>query len=90
MGNRRKAIDEATLGCRVIAVGVPTVIDSRTLILDAAEEIPSWNQSDAEEYFAQKELDMVVTSTDIDEIIHQFAEIIADGINITLHPGIYS
>lgn len=90
MGNRRKAIDEATLGCRVIAVGVPTVIDSRTLILDAAEEIPGWNQSDAEGYFAQKELDMVVTSTDIDEIIHQFAEIIADGINITLHPGIYS
>jgi len=90
MGNRRKSIDAETLGCKVIAIGVPTVIDSRTLILDAAEEIPGWNQSDAEEYFAQKELDMVVTSTDIDEIIHQFAEIIADGINITLHPGIYS
>lgn len=90
MGNRRKSIDEETLGCKVIAIGVPTVIDSRTLILDAAEEIPGWTQREAEEYFAQKELDMIVTSTDIDEIIKSFSEIIAEGINITLHPGIYS
>ena len=90
MGNRRKSIDEAALGCRVIAVGVPTVIDSRTLILDAAGEIPGWNQNDAERYFAEKELNMIVTSTDIDEMIRTFSEIIAEGINTALHPGIYS
>ena len=90
MGNRRKSIDEETLGCRVVAIGVPTVIDSRTLILDAAAEIPGWAEEEARGYFAKKELDMIVTSTDIDEIIREFAEIIADGINITLHPGIYS
>lgn len=90
MGNRRKSIDEKTLGCRVIAIGVPTVIDSRTLILDAAEEIPGWRKEEAEGYFAGKELSMVVTSTDIDEIIKEFAEIIASGINIAMHPGIYS
>ena len=39
MGNRRKAINEESLGCKVIAIGVPTVIDARTLILDAAERI---------------------------------------------------
>ena len=33
---------------------------------------------------------MIVTSTDIDEIIKDFSDIIADAINITLHPGIYS
>ena len=33
---------------------------------------------------------MVVTSTDIDEIIKNFSDIIAGAINITLHPGIYS
>ena len=90
MGNRRKSIDEETLGCRVIAIGVPTVIDSRTLILEAAEEIPGWEPEEAAAYFAGKELDMVVTSTDIDEIIQAFSEIIAEAINITLHPGIYS
>ena len=55
MGNRRKSIDEETLGCRVISIGVPTVIDSRTLILDAAAEIPGWTEKDAEEYFARKD-----------------------------------
>lgn len=90
MGNRRKSIDKETLGCKVIAIGVPTVIDSRTLILDAAGEIPGWEREAAEGYFAGKKLDMIVTSTDIDEIIMKFSQIIADGINIALHPGIYS
>lgn len=90
MGNRRKSIDQESLGCKVIAIGVPTVIDSRTLILDAAEEIPGWEKEAAEGYFAGKKLDMIVTSTDIDEIIVKFSQIIADGINIALHPGIYS
>lgn len=90
MGNRRKSIDKETLGCKVIAIGVPTVIDSRTLILDAAGEIPGWEKEAAEGYFAGKKLDMIVTSTDIDEIIMKFSQIIADGINIALHPGIYS
>lgn len=90
MGNRRKSINQETLGCKVIAIGVPTVIDSRTLILDAAEEIPGWEREAAEGYFAGKKLDMIVTSTDIDEIIMKFSQIIADGINIALHPGIYS
>ena len=39
MGNRRKEISRKTVGCPVISIGVPTVIDARTLIMDAAEEI---------------------------------------------------
>ena len=90
MGNRRKEISENTLGCRVISIGVPTVIDSRTLILDAAEGIAPWNEKEVERYLSSRELDMIVTSTDIDQIIQDFSQIIADAINITLHPGIYS
>ncbi len=90
MGNRRKPISEATLGCKVVSVGVPTVIDSRTLIMEAAENIDSWDEAAAEKYMERKELDMIVTSTDIDEIIKDFSDIIANAINITLHPGIYS
>lgn len=90
MGNRRKAISEETLGCKVISVGVPTVIDSRTLIIEAAENIASWDEQKTGEYLDSREFDMIVTSTDIDEIIKDFSEIIANAINITLHPGIYS
>lgn len=90
MGNRRKAISQETLGCRVVSIGVPTVIDSRTLIIEASEAI-GWDEDEkTEKYFKEKELDMIVTSTDIDEIIKDFSDIISNAINITLHPGIYS
>lgn len=87
MGNNRKEISEKTLGCKVISLGVPTVIDSRTLLLEAAEEIKDWN---VEKYLETRDFDMIVTSTDIDQIIQDFSDIISNAINITLHPGIYS
>lgn len=98
MGNRRKDISKETLGCRVISVGVPTVIDSKTLILEAAEEIEGWNRAEnnyeaspaVEKYLSGRDFSMIVTSTDIDQIVKDFSEIIANAINITLHPGIYS
>lgn len=117
MGNRRREISEATLGCRVIAIGVPTVIDARTLILDAAKaseaeagqagiaQAPRCESLTADEnrthaeaaradflerYLADEAFDMIVTSTDIDAVIQSFSQILANAINITLHPGIYS
>lgn len=38
IGNRRVAIDEAFLGCPVIGMGAPTVVDSATLVRDALEQ----------------------------------------------------
>lgn len=35
VGNHRMAIDEESMGCPVLGVGVPTVVDSATLVLDA-------------------------------------------------------
>lgn len=90
MGNRRKAISEDTLGCKVVAIGVPTVIDSRTLIAEASEVIASWDEKATQRYLESRDLDMIVTSTDIDQIIKDFSDIISNAINITLHPGIYS
>ena len=90
MGNRRKAISQATLGCKVVAIGVPTVIDSRTLIAEASEIIASWDAEATEKYLQSRSFDMIVTSTDIDQIIKDFSDVIANAINITLHPGIYS
>lgn len=89
MGNMRKMLNESTLGTKVIAIGVPTVIDSRTVILEAMEEMKV-SETDADNYLQSRNLDMVVTSTDIDIIIKSFSEIIAKAINIVLHPGIYS
>jgi len=87
IGNNRKELTEATLGRKVIAIGVPTVIDSTTLILDALHEFPA-DENSVDEYLKNNISPMIVTSTDIDLIIKEFSDIIAKGINITLHPGI--
>lgn len=89
MGNTRTGINEKTVGVKVIAIGVPTVIDATTIIRDAlAENIESAEKID--DYIEDYETQMIVTSTDIDTIIKDFSDIIANGINKTLHPGIYS
>ncbi|MDO4486519.1 MAG: GPR endopeptidase [Bacillota bacterium] len=88
MGNRRKGINRQTVGAEVIAIGVPTVIDASTIIRDTlADNIDSIEKID--EYIQKHDSPMIVTSTDIDMIIKDFSDIIANGINKTLHPGIY-
>ncbi|MBR3785016.1 MAG: GPR endopeptidase [Firmicutes bacterium] len=89
MGNMRKQLNEETLGTKVIAIGVPTVIDSATLILEAAEAM-NLPEGQIQDYLQSREMDMVVTSTDIDFVIKAFSDIIAKAVNMTLHPGIYS
>jgi len=37
VGNKRQAIDSETLGCKVIAIGVPTVVDAATIANDAMD-----------------------------------------------------
>lgn len=89
MGNARTSINKDTVGTKVIAIGVPTVIDVSTIIRDVLDD----NMNDAEQtdkYIEEYNNEMIVTSTDIDTVIKDFSDIIASGINKTLHPGIYS
>lgn len=89
MGNRRTSINRETIGAGVIAIGVPTVIDATTIIRDAlADNVES--AESIEKYIEEYDRHMIVTSTDIDMIIKDFSDIIAKGINKTIHPGIYS
>ena len=89
MGNMRKALNSEYLGCRVIAVGVPTVIDAKTIIREALEaHIPEAEQVD--KYIEEHDQELIVTSTDIDQLIKDFSDILANGINKSIHPGIYS
>ena len=89
MGNTRVGINEESVGAKVVAIGVPTVIDATTIIRDAlAENLESAEK--IENYIEKFDEQMIVTSTDIDMIIKEFSDIIAGGINKTLHPGIYS
>jgi spore protease len=89
MGNMRAALNEEYLGCKVVCIGVPTVIDAGTIIREALEE----HIREAEEidrYIESHHQELIVTSTDIDQLIKDFSDIISNGINKTLHHGIYS
>lgn len=89
MGNHRKTINEDTLGVKVISIGVPTVIDTRNLLEEAFEKM-NIDEGERDKYFKKRNFDMVVTTTNIDILTEYFSSILAKGINITLHPGIYS
>lgn len=82
IGNERKAIDKETLGIPVISIGVPTVVDSSTLIYDmleraGAEEIPDG---------VKKALDngksFFVTLKDADAASREKARLIARALNL--------
>lgn len=73
VGNNRKGLNEQTLGVKVIAIGVPTVI--------AAELISGRKLSDE---FSQ----LMVTTRDIDLVIKRMSKTIANGINMALHKNL--
>ena len=70
VGNNREGINEKVMGVKVIAIGVPTVIDAETI---SKTPIP-------------KEMaPLMVTTCDIDLVIEKMAKTVANGINLALH-----
>lgn len=78
VGNDRKEISKKSLKIPVIALGVPTVIDLFTIIKTYGD----LKQSINEEY------NFMVTPKEIDFILNNLVEVIADSINCTLHPAL--
>ena len=87
VGNPRNAIDRETLGVPVIVIGVPTVVDSSTLLYDALE------RADMQE-LPQKLIDILeggrgyfVSPRECDTMTENVSRIIADAINQTYGIG---
>lgn len=85
VGNHRHTISEKTLGVPVIAIGVPTVVDGRTLAFDILEKAGV-----NEEQIKNTEIKdtMMVTPKEIDALIERASRLIAMAINTALHPDI--
>lgn len=77
VGNFRKAIDKSTIGVPVISMGVPTVVDGKTIVHDLTENKENVS-SEADE--------MMVTPRDIDTVIARAAKLLALSINCALQP----
>jgi len=66
VGNNRKELNETSLGCPVIAIGVPTVLDAVTIAKEEVEE-------DVKAFF--------VMPRNIDSSVQYVSELLAGGIN---------
>ena len=80
VGNHRAALDRASLGVPVLAVGVPTVVDGATLAADllGTAELPPLGEG----------RDLLVSPKDIDSQVSDLAKVIGYGIGLALHPGL--
>ena len=80
VGNSRSAVNKDVLGVPVIAIGVPTVVDIRSLLADIGDENKSEELSKAN--------DMIVTPRNIDSEVICASRVVAYSINLALHEGL--
>ena len=110
VGNKKKVLNEDSLGIPVIAIGIPTVVNAATIVNDSLELIISGlkeadeiggefyklldRMSSDDKYHLIEELlnpfmgNTIVTPKDIDVLIDDLSIVLANGLNIALHPGI--
>lgn len=91
VGNNRKELSEKTLGVRVIAIGVPMVVDAMTVALDCMEIAAGEDKGRYMDIYSRMEpgnADMVVTPKDVDSLSDRCAKIIANGINLALQSAL--
>ncbi|MBQ7359724.1 MAG: GPR endopeptidase [Lachnospiraceae bacterium] len=84
VGNHRSPLTKESMGIPVIAIGVPTVVDAATIVVDALGQNP---KSLGEEFCFGELSNMYVTSKDIDGVIKRLSFTISEGLNLALDPG---
>ena len=100
VGNHQKALSKETLGVPVIAVGVPMVVYASTIASDALVDLvrSSGGSEEDEEKLSACVLrvvsdrlgDLIVTPREVDALVERMAGILAEGINLALHPDLES
>ena len=61
VGNHRRPLTRATLGCEVLAIGMPTVIYAATLARDAMAELDGAEDAEREAAFLRVEKELLDT-----------------------------
>ena len=91
VGNHRNALTQQSLGIPVIAIGIPTVVDSATIVMDALEKLLEEEKGlDAVKLMSRQrppfpELNnMYMTGKDIDAVIKRISFTVSEGINIAM------
>lgn len=93
VGNNRKQLNEESLGIKVIALGVPTVVDAQTIVEDRMREVlekQGFSEAEAEQFLnevnSEAMRNMFVTPKDIDESVERMSQVIAGSFNQLVYP----
>ena len=94
--NKREGVNEEALGVKVIARGVPTVVDAATVASDSIDAALEEQNGDFEKISREKIYsalaknvgNMMVTPKDIDSVIEKASKTVANGINLALHKNL--
>lgn len=88
VGNNRKAINEESLGTRVIALGVPTVVDAATIVADTLTgymQNSGFGEEDIDKFISEvreQQIDnMFVTPKNIDEAVKRISFTVSEALN---------
>lgn len=89
--NNRLAINKKIMGIPVVAIGVATVVDTASIVINALNmldnnAIEKIDLKDIYRIFAREKYNLIMTTKEIDELIDVIALNIAQGINLTLNP----
>lgn len=102
VGNTRSEISQKTLGIPVIAIGIPTVVETAVLVNDSLDLFIQKLQDEAKsneylnklkeednyqeikEALLPKDYNLIVTPKEIDDLIENMKDIVAQGINQSL------
>lgn len=80
IGNKRIAVNKESIGCPVIAVGVPTVVDSSTLVWDALEKAGIENIAPSLHRVLENGRSFFVSPKESDIISEEISSLLADTI----------
>ena len=95
--NNRKALNEENLGVKVIAIGVPTVVDAATIASDSIDIAIEENDGEVIDDSCKRDIikiltknigGLMVTPKDIDLVIEKTSKTVANGINMALHENL--
>ena len=79
VGNHRMALDRATLGVPVLSIGVPTVVEASTLMMDLLGQ-----EDDA----GLPGGDLFVTPREVDSRVADLSRVIGYGVSLALNPSL--
>ena len=82
VGNSRMELSKNTLNIPVIAIGVPTVVDAATIIIEAMNGLEiTFDENSVIDNMDLNNFNFIVTPKEIDELIDNMSSIISDVIN---------